>query len=123
MTPRRWPQRPCSRRWNATPAIRSTGAEERGAKPVAAGGGIHIAFEGGRVGRLHAQHDKGGAVSFAQQAGAIDEFLLRPDRPRRLDPRSRGDLLEIDPEARMALLVPGLAVMPVIYAEDREVGR
>jgi hypothetical protein len=80
-------------------------------------------LEGGRVGRFDAQQDKGSAVALAEQAGATGEFFLRPDRAGCPDPRTGDDLFEIDPKARMALLISGLAVVTVIDADDREISR
>src|SRR5207237_1149132 len=76
-----------------------------------------------RVVRLDLQHDKGGAVALAQHAAALGEFGFAGDRAGALDAGAGGDLFEVDAEAGVALLVTGLAVMAVIDAEDREIGR
>src|SRR3954447_6486260 len=110
---------PSSRsRLYACAARASPRAEERAAKAGAAGGRVHVALEGRRVVRLDLQHDKGGAVSLAQQAAAVGEFGFPGDRAGALDAGAAGDLFKIDTEARMALLVAGLAVMAVIDNKD-----
>ena len=58
-----------------------------------------------------------------KEARAVCEIGFDRDGAGRLDSRTGGDLFEIDPEAGVALLIPGLAVMAVIDADDREIGR
>src|SRR5205085_2588515 len=71
---------PSSRsRLYACAARASPRAEERAAKAGAAGGRVHVALEGRRVVRLDLQHDKGGAVSLAQHAGAAHRAGHRVD--------------------------------------------
>src|SRR5437762_11456240 len=115
---------PSSRsRLYACAARASSRAEEGGAEADAAGGGVEVAFIGRRVVGLDPQHDKGGAVTLAQHAAAVGEFGFPGDRAGALDAGAAGDLFEIDTEARMALLVAGLAVMAVIDNKDRQIGR
>src|SRR6516225_1838458 len=97
--------------------------EQRIAETVAASGWIYVALEGRRIDRLHAQQNKGGAVALTQEAGAVGEIELSGDRARCLDARGGSDLFEIDPEAGVAFLIPGLAVMTVVDAEDRKIRR
>jgi len=75
-----------------------------------------LAFEGGRIGWVDAQQDKGlrfpSPSTRAPSARSFSEEIVR-GRP---DPGAGGDPFEVDPEGRVALLVPSLAVMPVIGA-------
>jgi predicted YcjX-like family ATPase len=72
-----------------------------------------VAFEGGRSGWVDAQQDKGlpfpSPSTRAPSASSFSEEIVR-GRP---DPGAGGDPFEVDPEGRVALLVPSLAVMPV----------
>ncbi len=86
-------------------------------------GWVHAALERGWVGRLDAQHDKGGAVAFAQPAHSLGDALFADDSTGGLDPRTGGDLFQLDAEAGVALLIAGLAVMAVVDANDREIRR
>src|SRR6266508_6067546 len=97
--------------------------EQRGPEPVAAEGGVEVAPEWRRLGRPDPQHDEGGAVALADQARARGDVGFRRHRVGALDAGAGRHLFEVDAEARVALLPAGLAVMAVVDADDREVGR
>src|SRR5262249_5478492 len=107
----------------ASPARSSSRPEEGTAEAHAAGGGIHVALIGRRIIGFDLQHDKSGAVALAQHAAAFAELGVVRNRASALDAGAGGDFFEIDTEARMALLITGLAVMAVVDDKDRQVRR
>jgi hypothetical protein len=95
-------------------------AEQRAAKADPARGGFHVALVGRRVVGLDTQHDKGRAVTLAQQAAALGEIGLACECAGAFDAGAGRDFFEVDAEAGVALLVAGLAVMAVPLTIDTQ---
>src|SRR5208337_5633813 len=102
---------------------RSLRPRQRRAEAVAQQGGVEIAPERGRLGRLDAQAHEGRAVALAQKERAAGDIGRDGDRARMFDPAAHRDLFQIDAETGVALLPAGLSVVTVVDAEDREIGR
>ena len=95
----------------------------RRSKANAVTGRIQHRPETWRIRRLHPDQHERGTVAFAKEARAGGDVGLLFDRARELDAGAHRDLLQIGAEAGVALLIAGLAVMAVVDAHDREVGR
>src|SRR6266481_5652410 len=83
-------------------------AQQRRAKTIAAPRRVQDAREARRLGRLDPQQHEGRAVALADEARTGGDVGLPLDRAGELDAGARCDLLQVDPQTRVALLIAGL---------------